>query len=125
MGTVVGWLILWGGFAIFGQVVAFFTGDREFTTWGLACSILAAVLPVVGLLDDWRYNRKKRARYRLPFWMRWDGWKIGHQKENLDLRFIEGRDFINKKYYDNRTEKLVPIYLMLPPMSPAPKESRA
>jgi hypothetical protein len=107
------WLLLWGGLSIGCQTLAVLSGDLDFMRAGFGFALLAAVVPIYGLLGDWLYSQKKRARYRLPFWLRWDGWTIGHMSMGTSYNRANS---MNSFYYDVDAARKVPISKMFVPL---------
>lgn len=91
--------------------------------WAAGLATCALAIALVGFVNDIFYNRSVRAgtaEYRLPFWLRWEGWSLGSLEEDGEI--FQYRDFLNRKYYDPRFDKVVDIYHFFP-MERAPKTS--
>jgi hypothetical protein len=101
MVAVLGWSGIFVFFSILSQGAAVVTGDSEAMGYALWFSLLAFVPPAIGFGGDWLYNKKVdagKAKERLPFHLRWDGWEPGHMGD-------DDPEWVNSYFYNWRTGK--------------------
>lgn len=99
-------LLLVVGFATLGgAVVGTILGWALYILFLITAFLVATIACIVGAIGDCIYDRKVsrgEIPYRLPFYYRWKGWRIGYDREN-------SHKFKNGWTYNPHKKILVPM----------------
>jgi len=105
--TFLAFLVLVGLASLGAVVCAYIAAGVIYATFFAIWFVLVVMIIIAGIVGDYNYNRKMlrgEAKYRLPWYFRWNGWKVGHIKDNLCDYYKNGMMF------DHRTNRLVMIF---------------
>ena len=101
-----------GIFGILGVAFGWWSHDKDFLVFGLGCLVIVAIVLLIGVIGDYLHNKKVdrgQAPYRLPFWIRWDDWKLGPPPNDWDR-------WMTKRFIDKRFGKEVVAHQFRMPM---------
>ena len=98
-------LVLIGLASVGALAVAYIIAAAFLAVCAVTSLILVVLFVINGIIGDYFYDKKVsrgKAEFRLPWFYRWRGWRIGHDSDN-------SADYQNSVYLDREGNRWVPV----------------